>query len=278
MKFAKFWQSEKVAVDKKKFGLPELTVWGASNESDFQASVSAATRAEKLKSFLVSNFENKHDYEYWNGYIREQIVEEINDTEGKVLAVLTRNSYGAVVLNTESVLFGDIDLPESGLWVKLLEVFGRRKRDTAYYLDKIEHFQKMNTHLTIQVYQTFAGLRFVVMNVLFSPEDDEVGRLFTLLEVDPLYKRLCDQQSCFRARLTPKPWRIKVERPVSRFPRDNKEQREFETWLKEYQFASAQFSVVKKLSKFGGAPVNADIKRVLAIHDRYTCGIHDALA
>ena len=48
--------------------------------------------------------------------------------EGRVLAVLTRNCYGAIVLNTESVLFGDIDVIEPGFLSRILQVFGKTKK------------------------------------------------------------------------------------------------------------------------------------------------------
>ena len=169
-----------------------------------------------------------------------------------MLAVLTRNSYGATVLNSESVLFGDIDIPEPGFVVRLMRWLRIRQLDKAGYLARIEHYQKANPAHTFRVYETSAGLRFVITSQAFEADSPAVKALFADLGVDPLYMTLCRQQTCFRARLTPKPWRIGLDRPASRFPRDARsEQRDFEGWLRRYERASAGVGVVKLLATFG---------------------------
>lgn len=279
MKFAKYWRDVEVPVDERLFGIPRVSVWGASNNSTEEARQQAKARAERFKELAAGGFDRLREYEYWNGYIREEVLDEVHAVDGRVLAVLTRNSYGAMVLNSEAVLFGDIDVPEAGFITRLLQKFGKQKKDKDYYLAKIGHYQESNPQYTFRVYETFAGLRFVITNQVFAADSEQVRSLFTDLGVDPLYLRLCKHQTCFRARLTPKPWRIDMERPASRFPRESRgDQGAFETWLRNYQVASAKVSVVKLLATFGADAMHPDIGRVMTVHDRHTDHGHAALA
>jgi len=279
MKFAKYWKSVTIPVNKPFFNRDKVDVWGASNDSSDQALANAEDRAAKFKKLVDSEFTKKDEYEYWNGFIREEIIDEIKSDDGRDLAVLTRNSYGATVLNSESILFGDMDLPVTSFLNRILEKFGKTKKDKTFLLNKIEAYQKKNPNISIKVYETYAGLRFVVTNKTYNPMDAAVESLFSDLHVDPLYKRLCKQQTCFRARLTPKPWRLNLERPASRFPRGSgKMQNDFEDWLKKYQLSSANKSVVNTLASFGTSAMHPDVEKVLRVHDSYACGIYTELA
>lgn len=279
MKFAKYWRDVEVDVDERLFGIPRVTVWGASNNSTAEAKQHARSRAGRFKELVSDGFDRLREYEYWNGFIREEVLEEVSAGDGRVLAVLTRNSYGATVLNTETVLFGDIDVPEAGLLARLLEMFGKQKKDKDYYLAKIGDYQKNNPRYTFRVYETCAGLRFVITNEVFAADSSLVKTLFATLGVDPLYVNLCKHQTCFRARLTPKPWRIGVDRPGSRFPRESRRDKdEFESWLRAYQAAAAKVSVVKLLATFGTDSTHPDIKRVMTVHDRHASQGYAVLA
>ncbi len=277
MKFAKYWKKEKLELPDNPFGPPTLAVWGASNESETEAGNNAKNRAQQLLDFFESGFK-KNDYEYWNGFIREEVLDEIQSDYGEPLAVITRNHYGAKVLNTECVLFGDIDVPEAGAFSRLLQLFGIKKRDKAFYVEKIKRYQNENTELSFIVYETFAGLRFAITNKTIAPEDSDVERLFKELNVDRLYTRLCKNQLCFRARLTPKPWRIDVPRPPSRYPRTEEEAREFQNWLSIYEAKSRDRLAVKKLATFGNNSFHPQVRLVLEFHDRLACNTVGELA
>lgn len=274
MKFAKYWQKEDINLPDNSFGPTTVSVWGASNESETDASNSARNRAQQLLDFFESGFK-KNDYQYWNGFIREEVLEEIQSDYGDTLAVITRNHYGAMVLNTECVLFGDIDVSETNIFSRILELFGRKKRDKNFYVEKIKNFQEENTDLSFVVYETFAGLRFAISNKTIGPEDSDVKRLFNELNVDRLYTRLCKNQLCFRARLTAKPWRIGLPRPPSRYPRSEQESAEFEGWLATYEKKSRKLAAVKKLVTFGSNSRHRQIELVLELHDRYACNHGD---
>lgn len=279
MKFAKYWSEMSIPADEKIFGASTLSTWGASNESQQQAGINARERAAKLAQIVSRGFEALREYEYWNGYIREEVIDEIKSADGRLLGVLTRNNYGAIVLNASSVFFGDIDVTAETFFSKLLQFFGKPKKDKAYHIANIEQFQKQNPQYTIKVYETFAGLRVVIVNRIFEQDYAAVNSLFTSLGVDPLYVTLCKVQSCYRARLTPKPWRIGVDRPLFRFPRHEQYELDgFTEWLTDYELAAKSYRTVKVAAVFGSDAAHPDVARVLEFHDQYACVGGEALA
>ncbi|WP_444996111.1 hypothetical protein [Aliikangiella sp. IMCC44359] len=271
MKFAKFWEKTEVPVDKKFFGYSFFCLWGASNKSLENAKSHANSRAEQFKKLIKLNNHKIIDYEYGNGFIKEEVIDELKSEDEKVLAVISRNNYGALILNSEYVLFGDIDVNEGGLFSSVLALFGKVNKNKKYYIDKVEEFQKKNPKYSFRLYETFAGLRLVLLNNIVSSDEYLTNKIFSSLDIDPLYIRLCKNQSCFRARLTPKPWRIGFERPQTRFPRsDNKEKAEFKKWVSEYENLSKGYTTVKFINNFGAHAIHPDVEKVLAIHDQYS--------
>ncbi|MEZ8026830.1 hypothetical protein [Enterovibrio norvegicus] len=270
MKFAKYWKKHDVTVDSAVFGREKISIWGASNSSENDAGLHAEKRLASMQAFLKGDFSKEDEYEYWIDFVKEEILDEVDAADGEPLAVLSRNGYGASVLNTDSVVFGDIDIsPDSaGLFDRIMHLFGRPKKDKPFVVEQIERYQRQHPSLSFRVYETHSGIRFMLTNQHYSPGDAVVEAMFQALNVDPLYTTLCKQQDCFRARLTPKPWRVGLTRPSSRYPRSSdSEQREFERWLKEYESASSAYTVTKYLASFGEKRVSADIQKVIDIHD-----------
>ncbi|MCC6706661.1 MAG: hypothetical protein IT492_03775 [Gammaproteobacteria bacterium] len=276
MNFARYWSSIEVRVPAR-FGKPgAVRVWGASNSDEAAALSAARARAANALAFFAGQTK---DYEYDADVIREELVEEFLDDSGERLAVITRNRYGALVLNTERVLFGDIDLPSENFVLRLCNRFGRRARDKQYFLDAMRAFQTAHPQFVLQVYETRAGLRFMVVNCEIRPDGAEVDLLFKELPVDRLYTRLCRSQLCFRARLTPKPWRIGLPRPSARFPFSTPlKQRSFNFWLAQYVAKSRNACAARRLERFGDGVVPAAVQTVLDIHDRYACDEDSSLA
>jgi hypothetical protein len=271
MRFAKFWAFTRLPVSRPGFDCDSVKLWGASNKSIEAAVATAERRAGQLRSFFQGAASAQQDYDYWNDFIREEVLEEITSDTGQLLGVVTRNHYGAEILNTTAVLFGDIDVArrEPGFISKLCARLGLPIKNKAYYVQRLETYQRQHPELTISLFETCAGLRFVVTSQTLTPSDSFTQSMFSELGVDKLYQKLCLRQNCFRARLTPKPWRIKLERPATRFPRDlATEQPSFERWLKGYQQASADYGVVKQIQQWGNQSVPADIKKILGVHAR----------
>lgn len=268
MKFAKYWAWCWQEVDPVFFGFARLRIWGASNESQEAAQLAANQRRDKQAGFFIAEPHDASQYEYWTGYVREQVLQQI-EHNGELVAVVTRNHYGAEVLNCERILIGDIDIKPASSFDKLLRWLGRPIRNKAYYLQAIKDFQQKYNHIALLVYETYGGLRFIVTSEFIEPESDQAKLLFNALNVDPLYKILCQRQKCFRARLTPKPWRLGVARPELRFPYESERQEQaFNEWLDNYQRACKGYGVLKLVARLGNTSVPAAIDRVLAVHDR----------
>ena len=154
---------------------------------------------------------------------------------------------------------------------KFLSLFGRKLKDKDYYLKKIEAFHKNNPEITIRVYETFAGLRIIICNTFLKANDEFSKYIYAALEVDPLYVKLCNEQLCFRARLSPKPWRISLNAPDNslRFPRKSEiQENKFNKWLKDYELKSTDYSSVKYLKTLG-KNIHSEIQQVIEFHDKH---------
>jgi hypothetical protein len=77
---------------------------------------------------------------------------------------------------------------------------------------RIDAFLASRPDWRVRLYRTPAGLRLMAMHRAFDPREPEVREAFDALGVDPVFARMCFNQRCFRARLTPKPWRIGLQR------------------------------------------------------------------
>jgi hypothetical protein len=224
----------------------DFSCWRWSFNSTAEAQSLANQAAQQLADhFRGGGVPQKHHGYYPNRPFREPVLREIKNGAGEVAAVVTRNSYGCVVLNTARVMFVDVDLPEpkpaGGLWKKL---FGKPEvappgNPQAEAIAKAEAWTRNHPDWGWRIYRTRAGLRLLATHALFDPEIAVSDGVFEALGADPLYRRLCKTQKCFRARLTPKYWRCRGNRPPARWPfEDEKAERRFNKWQTEPDFRS----------------------------------------
>jgi hypothetical protein len=131
-------------------------------------------------------------------------------------AWLTVNHYNALVLNTSNMLIADIDFGDTRLdrhagakdWQ---EVCGNLEE--LHLLDE-EHMRLQDFNFADQsyrVYRTHSGCRVICTSIALPWQDMGwmAERFMQFLRSDPDYIKLCRHQKCYRARLTPKPWRDK---------------------------------------------------------------------
>jgi hypothetical protein len=129
-------------------------------------------------------------------------------------AWLTVNHYNALVLNTSNLLIADVD-------------FGDARLDKHAGVDHCDQVVQNIEELTVldkqimtnkdwkfaeqsyRVYRTHSGCRVICTSRTFPWSDSayHARRLMQFLRADPQYVLLCNTQKCYRARLTPKPWR-----------------------------------------------------------------------
>lgn len=121
-----------------------------------------------------------------------------------------------------------------------------------------------------RVYRTKGVLRLLAMHALFDPADPVCERVFAAVEPDPLYRKLCQTQECFRARLTPKPWRAKIGHPPARWPfADAGEEQAFANWDSKYE-AACRSKATCHLLDMGSGEVHADLRQIVNLHDETT--------
>jgi hypothetical protein len=212
-------------------------------------------------------------YGYGERPMREEITQTVTDHRDEPVAVITRNGYGALVLNTANVMFVDIDLPENGGGGGLGKLFGRKSASPEEETMKaLTGWVSAMPGWGMQVYRTKAGLRGLVTHDLFDPADSRTIELLRSLGSDPLYVTLCKQQASFRARLTPKPWRCNFPNPPARYPwKDQMEELSVRQWQQGYGRASAAFTTCRPLARLGSDREHPQAALVRTLHDQLAC-------
>ena len=287
--------------------------WSHSSLQDAQANADGRA-AEALRRILAGEKlqprEPKVPYNGAEGVpIREEIVAEHGDT------IITRNSYGALCLNTPNVLFADVDfappstvqagcslmflllvpavwqawnagsfkvfiglavlsaivgqlLAWAGQKLYLLLSGGPQKLASRRLLS----FIKSHPGWRIRLYRTPAGLRALVMHRTFDPCETDVTTFFSALGTDPLYVKMCQRQHCFRARVSPKPWRIGIASHMKPrpgiWPVRPEGLRERSEWLAVYDEKATAFAACRFERELGDGAVNPLAQAVQRLHDQ----------
>ena len=246
MKIYKHWVTEKQTILMD--GMQQaITCYGGSNVSVEDARRKAQEKAEKVNRKIKGE---KHLFDEYEAEIREEILQIIDDH-----SAITRNRYGAQVLNAEHLLILDIDKPKPSFGDFL------KKKDLAQ--DKRKIFDMVRKLAVTPKYQ---GARVVVSGEDFDARDPETGRIMSEFNCDQLYMTLCQKQRCFRARLTPKPHRMKMRRYKIQFPREG-EDPELQRWLADYERESRGYNVCKFIEQMG---TRHPVSDVVLIHDELT--------
>lgn len=274
MKIFKYWAKSSQKVTAPSGERYALARWHGSDAStqdaQMQADMSLAETIRKVKTGAELG-----RYSYGERALREEISQVIRDDNGKEIAIVTRNLYGALVLNAARVMFIDIDFPEEDaattIGNQFRKMFGNRAASPEQMvLEHIGAWWEQHRELGLIVYRTAAGMRCLVTNEIFEPTDANAREILQALYSDPLYIRLCQAQGCFRARLTPKPWRCGVKNPPVRFPFENAAvEARFRKWEEIYARAITQYTTCRRLQEFGTAAYHPDVARILQVHDAY---------
>ena len=136
---------------------------------------------------------------------------------------------------------------------------------------RLEQFLDENYHWSLRLYRTRAGLRALVTHDLFDPAADATLAVLRSVGSDPLYVRLCKAQNCFRARLTPKPWRCGHKANPVRWPMENGDQQaRFQRWQSRYDAMQSRYATCRFLETLGNNRVLPEVARIIEVHDRVT--------
>jgi hypothetical protein len=274
MRIPKYWAQGKQIItgpNNRKF---DVVNWQSSDVSVDDARQKAVARAGEVAQKILRG-EPLDRYGYSDRPMREEIKEAIQNPFRSEVAVVTRNAYGALVLNAGNAMFIDIDIPGMDKPRKV-GLFGGGKESSIPdpYLPSIRNVEEWagrHPEYGIRIYATFAGLRCLILNTVFEPKSEQADGILRDLQSDPLYIRLCKAQECFRARLTPKPWRSGMRQPRYRYPWENpRVEAEYRQWEKQYDAATSKYSTCRLVKQLGARDVHPDIEPILSYHDRLT--------
>jgi hypothetical protein len=207
------------------------------------------------------------------------------------LGIVTRNRYGSEILNADEVMFLDWDvtvpqmhLPSPRDFLAALRrfIFGptpaeraalRQLEEKALQSGKVTLEAVLREKITgldigVRLYETRNGFRGIVTSSLFHPADEVAQTLMTYLGADRLYVRLCRFQGTFRARLTPKFWRVGItQRPLYKPHIDPKSLEFMRGWVERYESRCAGYATARFITQIGSHASDASILEVIRLHD-----------
>jgi hypothetical protein len=270
MQFYRYWAKATIQIHKEGQSFPIICKRGYSISLE-----DAQTKAEEAVRIAADRIHAGHglaSYAYGERAMAEEILQEINGAEGQPMAVLSRNTYGAVVLNVEKVFFADLDFAPSGVWERIMRFFGRDcPTPEEKAMATVWTWWREHTDWSFRVYRTFKGFRLLATHRTFDPESPEVQTCLTGLGSDRLFIKLCKAQKCFRARLSPKPWRLGLGKPPATFPREHPDERaSFQSWQSAYDQASKEYATCRFVTIVGTETMHPQIEPIVRLHDSWT--------
>jgi len=271
MKLYRYWACSERAIKDIKGNAMLLKKWGGSNDSTEDAAEAARRAVNALAERLLNNPDLlrwpmkktiRDEYVYGVRDLPEEVIEMLGDDNG-----ITRNRYGCLVLNTRALLFIDIDFPPLTFGQRIGKLFGKTPPDPKdAALNRLKEWLPRHPGTGVRIYSTAAGLRYLFTDAPYAVDAsalewmDELGG-------DALYRRLCHSQQCYRARLTPKPWRVEMNAPPNQYPRDDSQIGAFQRWLSEYESSSRGYATCALLEHWGERNINPDLAPLVAKHD-----------
>lgn len=276
MKIPKFWAKGSAKGKARDGREVSFSCWRPSDIGEADAQESALSAAKRILDALLAG-QKLDRYAYGCIPLREEVTNKMEDGQGNIIAVVTRNAYGSLVLNTERVMFVDIDFPPVSAAEAIKHFFmrlvGQAKKTPESKREEeatasIQQFIVANPSWSLRLYRTFSGLRAIATHDVFDPKSDATIDLLKQMGSDPLYIRLCKAQECFRARLTPKPWRCGYHANTHNYPSDNAEAAQrYEKWKTEYEVRQRGYATCRFLGRLGNEMVHPEVSQFVELHD-----------
>jgi hypothetical protein len=284
MQFYKYWTSAESSVAD---GEETITrrAFGYSNVGIDEALRVARERAERAAGAWLKRKSNRNQprgeqYYGTDRAIREEIIEEFQEGD-QTVAVVTRNSYGCLILNTSEVFFADVDRPTRRYPSLVARLLSRNSFFKKWFpepldfeqqlIEKIQALVGRQRELGLRLYRTAGGYRIVVTSRTIRAGDSQAESLLSELGADRLYVCLCRTQDCYRARLSPKHWRCDLSKPPARFPFATQEAAgRYAHWLAEYESQSASYATCVLIGDFGDSRLHPRVASILQLHDHFS--------
>jgi hypothetical protein len=138
---------------------------------------------------------------------------------------------------------------------------------------RIDAFMAQHPDWHARLYRTPAGLRLLAMHRTFEPRDPATAECFRVLGADPAYARMCLRQDCFRARLSPKPWRIGIAahlRPrPGVWPVHPDRLPDRQRWIETYERTASGYAACQFIEAVGSGTAIMATRAVQALHDQH---------
>jgi hypothetical protein len=269
MLIPRFWARAKGDATDPKGKKYALNVWGWSQDGVTDALAVAQRRLREGIQRLARG-EPSDEYFYGRQPLREEILRTLGDPGAENEAMVTRNRYGAEVLNTARIPFVDVDAPRSGGSSGFFGLFKKKDKEDPI-LARLREACGRSGRSTFRIYKTSAGYRVLAPDLSLDPKSQDTQDFLGAFGSDPAFMKLCRIQGSFRARLTPKPWRIDVPPPPNQFPREDPSTRAaFSDWLKTYESAAQSFATCRFLESVGSMLPTSRSRALIEEHDRAT--------
>lgn len=257
MRLFRYWKSKEfsILID----GVVQNIICKAgSNLSPDDAEALCKKKADHVQNIINGNETRIQEYEK---PICEEIVQEVDSSN-----IVTRNRYGALILNTTSLNIFDIDQHKKSF----LEYFGFKKDNKKTIVENLRNIFEKHAPTTSnwRIYETCKGIRLILVGEYFAPDSYEFRNFSKQINADPLYTWLCTQQHCCRARLTPKPYRMKIETIKYHCPIPEGQEEHYRQWIANYQHHSQNFAVCRPIETLGYRIIE---NAIVNFHDRICC-------
>ena len=286
MYFPRYWHlSSSEATNPESGAQLPLNVWGWDDHSEEAAKQLSEKRLARVVERFKKGIQPQWNswYEYEDRPLREERIEEISGESG-LSAVVTRAKSGPLILNTAGIMFVDIDLPEFYLQPsargclgllfpgKKTENPGQKSTHYTVTLAKIEKAASLHPDFAARCYETPNGFRLLVTDKVYDPKRGGSKNILQSFGADPLFTRLCEKQSCYRARLTAKPWRLGMKAAPANWPVPDKLIAKHTRWLQSYAKACVGTGACRFLKTIGTSNQVCDEAQVIIkIHDGLAC-------
>ena len=151
--------------------------------------------------------------------------------------------------------------------LRSLAAGGEERRATA----RLARFVQQHPQWSLRLYRTPAGLRVMAVHRTFDPSEAEVADCFRAWGTDPIYVRMCQNQCCFRARVSPKPWRIGVDNHIRPrpgvWPVNPASLPERTRWIEAYERMARDHASCRFVAAMGSTVLDPTAATVRQLHD-----------
>jgi hypothetical protein len=159
-----------------------------------------------------------------------------------------------------------------GMLGRLLHAFDLQGKDpVAWAVRRTEQWCADRQGWLVAVYETPAGARLLPLHESFDAAEERTFEFMRFLRADPLYVRMCELQKCFRARVSPKPWRVGIGDhfpaggtwPVTNVGKVARR----EAWVRVYEIESREYASCRIVDTIGRGRSDPDIEAIRRRHD-----------